>query len=96
MNGIGNNIVMRRNNIVYVAEISPSIKLSPCIIQAVSITRALKEDCRSGEGSGGGSRPENSPLCRGIELDYLAIHAEPLAGVFEEQVKKSICQEGSN
>lgn len=81
---------MRQNNIiVYVAVISPLIKLSPCIIQAVSITRALNEDCRSGKGSEDGSWPENSPLCGGIELDYLAIHAEPLAGVFEEQVKKA-------
>uniref|UniRef100_A0A8C5UE90 Vesicle transport protein n=1 Tax=Malurus cyaneus samueli TaxID=2593467 RepID=A0A8C5UE90_9PASS len=59
-----------------------NIKLSFCIIHPVSITTALNKGCRAGRGSENGSRPGNSPLCRGIELDYLAIHAEPLWMVF--------------
>lgn len=87
--GIGTNTVTRQNNIVYKAEISPYLKLSPCIIHVASITRALNEGCRSGKGSENGSRPENSPLCRGIELVYLAIHAEPLWLVFlKSRLKK--------
>lgn len=43
---------------------------------------ALNEDCRSFKGSEDGSRSENSPLCRGIELDYLVTHKEPLWLVF--------------
>lgn len=42
-NGIGSNILMRQNNILYEAEISLQIKLSPCVIHPVSITRALNE-----------------------------------------------------